>query len=96
MDHQDDDGYPKSAHWQIDRRVPLALIYTFATGFLMTATAGGTAVGILYNKVDGIQAEMNRRAGVLERMAALESNVVAIKTSVGRIEDRLDSVDHPR
>lgn len=75
-------------HWTVDKRIPLALIFTLGT---QTAAAIWWASGMSARveqteiRVTALEAQ---RAG--ERLAVLESRIGDVKVQLNRMEEKLD------
>lgn len=69
-------------HWHLDKRVPIALIFTI---FIQTATMG-VWVGSIQSRVDANERAIAASADTAERLARIEA-------ILERVERRLDRED---
>jgi hypothetical protein len=74
-----------SAHWHLDRRVPIALIVAI---FVQTA-AFGFWVGGLVARVGHVEQWQAENARVDARLAVVETQTAEIMRILGRLESRM-------
>ena len=72
-----------------DRRVTWAVIVTIVA----EAIVGLLWIGAATERVSNLEKELNRQAPVNERLARLETETVAIRGQLDRIERRIDARD---
>lgn len=85
---------PAAAPWHLDKRIPVALILTI----LAQTFAAGVWLSSLNSRVAALELSEAGRPARLEvwnndraRLAVVESNLVEIRRSLTRIEDRLEA-----
>lgn len=74
--------------WHLDKRVPLALIVAIA---LQTAGALWWAAAST-ERLSQLEKIAQSRAGISERTARLEEQLIYVRGSLGRIEQKIDNL----
>lgn len=81
------------AHWTVDKRIPIALIFALGT---QTAAAIWWAAGMA-SRVEQAEVRVTaleaQKAG--ERLAVLESKIGDVKNQLDRMEGKLDRLGGP-
>lgn len=70
------------SRWQLDRRIPLALILAIVA---QSFVAGG-AIATLYGRVSSLEEKMAATAPLITQVARLETKFDAMKEDVGEIK----------
>lgn len=79
----------KPERWHVERKVPLALIITFAGGILAQTFAFGVWAAVTGARLDGVEKKIEAAAPQGERLVRLEEKVSGVVTSLAEIKDML-------
>ena len=74
--------------FEVERRVPLALIF----GFVLQTGGGLFWAGSAAERIARVEAQADENARVIERVVRLEEQVSAVHEGLGRIETKLDRI----
>lgn len=73
----------------VDLRITSAILVTV----VLEAIAGLLWIGAAAQRLDALEAQLQASSPIAERMARLETEMVAMRSSLTRIENRLDRKD---
>lgn len=77
---------PIGARQAPDFRLPLAILLTL----VLQAIAALLWVGAAAQRLDNLESEIKLQKPILERMARIEAQVAAVRSSLDRIENHID------
>lgn len=78
--------------FEIDRRVPLALLF----GFLLQTGGVLFWAGAAAERIAAVERQTRANASVIERVVRLESEVMSQHEMLARIENKIDRLAAPR
>jgi hypothetical protein len=70
----------------IDTRVTIALLVTIC----LEAMAGFLWIGAAAERLNALEANVTAQQPIVERMARIETQMVGVRATLDRIEDRID------
>jgi hypothetical protein len=82
-----DAGTPRPTPTNFDARMTLALLVTIC----FEAIAGLLWVGAAAQRLNVLEASMTAQQPITERMARIEAQMVGVRTTLDRIENRIDT-----
>lgn len=84
--------FDETGRWHLDKRVPIALIIV-----ILMQTAGALSwAGAATQRLAQVERQTQAQAGWAERTARLEEQSQYMRSSLQRIEDKLDDLVKPQ
>lgn len=84
---------PERPHWEVERKVPLALIFSIASLFIGQTVAGAMWVASVSSRLDAVERKVEQQAAIMapvvERSIRLETRLEALIESQSRVEQIL-------